>query len=99
MLSFEVNDAQSATSHRITATDHRRHEFGGVESTIDRKRDGRGGEPAGGLLRLSVGLEHPTISGPISTKRLRASSHIRSQRKKSTTLHMGASWTQRFRFD
>ena len=62
MLSFEVNDAQSAdqviASLRLIIGGT---SLGGVESTIDRRARWKGEENLpGGLLRLSVGLEHPT---------------------------------------
>ena len=61
MLSFEVADTASADSVTgalkliVGGTS-----FGGVETTIDRRRRWSGEENVpGGLLRLSVGLEHP----------------------------------------
>jgi cystathionine gamma-synthase len=61
MLSFEVNDAESADrvveSLRLIVGGT---SLGGVESTIDRRARRKGEEIVpGGLLRLSVGLEHP----------------------------------------
>jgi cystathionine gamma-synthase len=61
MLSFEVKDAESADrvvdalQLIVGGTS-----LGGVESTIDRRARWKGEENVpGGLLRLSVGLEHP----------------------------------------
>ena len=61
MLSFEVRDAESADrvieSLRLVVGGT---SLGGVESTIDRRARWKGEEQLpGGLLRLSVGLEHP----------------------------------------
>jgi cystathionine gamma-synthase len=61
MLSFEVKDAPSADrvveSLRLVVGGT---SLGGVESTIDRRARWKGEENLpGGLLRLSVGLEHP----------------------------------------
>jgi cystathionine gamma-synthase len=61
MLSFEVKDAESADrvieSLRLIVGGT---SLGGVESTIDRRARWKGEEIVpGGLLRLSVGLEHP----------------------------------------
>lgn len=61
MLSFEVNDAQRADRViellRLVVGGT---SLGGVESTIDRRGRWKGEENVpGGLLRLSVGLEHP----------------------------------------
>jgi cystathionine gamma-synthase len=61
MLSFEVKDADSAdrvvASLRLIVGGT---SLGGVETTIDRRTRWRGEENVpGGLLRLSVGLEHP----------------------------------------
>lgn len=61
MLSFEVHDAPSADqiveSLRLIVGGT---SLGGVESTIDRRGRWKGEENVpGGLLRLSVGLEHP----------------------------------------
>lgn len=61
MLSFEVKDADSADrvieSLRLIVGGT---SLGGVESTIDRRARWKGEEIVpGGLLRLSVGLEHP----------------------------------------
>jgi cystathionine gamma-synthase len=61
MLSFEVKDADSAD--RVVALMRLivgGTSLGGVESTIDRRARWKGEEIVpGGLLRLSVGLEHP----------------------------------------
>jgi cystathionine gamma-synthase len=61
MLSFEVHDAPSAD--RIVESLQLivgGTSLGGVESTIDRRGRWKGEESVpGGLLRLSVGLEHP----------------------------------------
>jgi len=61
MLSFEVKDADSAD--RVVALLRLivgGTSLGGVESTIDRRARWKGEEIVpGGLLRLSVGLEHP----------------------------------------
>jgi cystathionine gamma-synthase len=61
MLSFEVKDAEHAErvveSLRLIVGGT---SLGGVESTIDRRARWKGEENVpGGLLRLSVGLEHP----------------------------------------
>jgi cystathionine gamma-synthase len=61
MVSFEVNDAE--TADRVVSRLHLvigGTSLGGVESTIDRRGRWEGEENVpGGLLRLSVGLEHP----------------------------------------
>jgi cystathionine gamma-synthase len=61
MLSFDVQDAESAD--RVVAALQLivgGTSLGGVESTIDRRARWKGEEIVpGGLLRLSVGLEHP----------------------------------------
>jgi cystathionine gamma-synthase len=61
MLSFEVADG--ATADRLTAALElvvSTTSLGGVETTIDRRNRWRGEEKVPpGLLRLSVGLEHP----------------------------------------
>jgi len=62
MLSFEVTDADSA-DHVVESLQLivGGTSLGGVESTIDRRGRWKGEENVpGGLLRLSVGLEHPT---------------------------------------
>jgi cystathionine gamma-synthase len=61
MLSFEVNDVEGAdrvvSSLRLIVGGT---SLGGVETTIDRRGRWKGEENVpGGLLRLSVGLEHP----------------------------------------
>jgi cystathionine gamma-synthase len=61
MLSFDVKDAESAdrviASLRLIVGGT---SLGGVETTIDRRARWKGEENVpGGLLRLSVGLEHP----------------------------------------
>ncbi|MGB8195402.1 MAG: PLP-dependent aspartate aminotransferase family protein [Acidimicrobiales bacterium] len=87
MLSFEVHDAESAdrvvSSLQLIVGGT---SLGGVESTIDRRARWKGEEIVpGGLLRLSVGLEHPVDLWTDLDEALERALSASSKTKKFTT--------------